>query len=129
MPRKRDGQSADLSLRIHRAFGRRLAEARTRCGLLQQELGRRLGLSRTSVSNLECGSRAVFLDQVYQAAQILGVDVRDLLPPMAEMFPPVAVHAATDDQVSEERALSVLRRVEQRLKTTVPDKREGRRQS
>jgi len=126
MPRKRDGQAADLSRRVHAAFGRRLATARSRQHLLQQELGRRLGLSRTSVSNIERGSRAVFLDQIYRAAQILAVDARDLLPPMDEVFPPVAVHAATDDQVSQERAMNVVRRVEERLKTS-GDKKTGRK--
>ncbi|SRR5258708_17945246 len=115
MPRKRDKQAADFSRRIHEEFGRRLAQSRAGRSLLQQDLGNSMGLSRTSVSNIECGTRAVFLDQVYQAAKAVGVDVRELLPSMEEVFPSVVVHAVHDDQVSVEFATKALQLVQDRL--------------
>jgi transcriptional regulator with XRE-family HTH domain len=115
MPRKRDSEEAELSRRVHTAVGRRISEIRSKKDLFQQEFARRMGLSRTSVSNIECGTRALFLDQVYQAADVLGVDAHELLPSMEEIFPTVAVHTANDDQVPEQDALKVIRRVEERL--------------
>lgn len=126
MPRKRDGPAADLSRRVNAAFGRRLAAARSRADLLQQDLGERLGLSRTSISNIECGARAVFLDQLYRAAHALGVEPSELLPPMAEVLPATAVHTAPDDSVSEEHALNVLRRVEAKLERPLSQQRQRR---
>src|SRR3954470_13415987 len=106
MPRKRDGSAADLRRRVDAAFGRRLAEARASANLLQQELGQKMGLSRTSISNIERGSRAVYLDQVFQAANILGVELSELLPSLDRIYPNALLYSPDDDRVSEERALS-----------------------
>jgi len=99
------------------AFGQRLAAARDAKEIPQHQLAQRLRLSRTSISNIECGSRGVFLDQIYQAAEALGVDARSLLPPMEEIFPPTTVHSVSDDGVSPDSAMRVVRRVEERLAT------------
>lgn len=115
MPRKRDGTAADLSRRVHERFGERLAKRRGERDLLQSDFGTRMGLSRTSVSNIECGTRAIFLDQVYQAARILGADVRDLLPSMEEVFPVEAVHVAQDDLIPHEGVHRALEMARERL--------------
>jgi transcriptional regulator with XRE-family HTH domain len=115
MPRKRDGTAADLSRRVHERFGDRLAKARGERDLLQSDFGTRMGLSRTSVSNIERGTRAIFLDQVYQAARILGVDARDLLPSMEEVYPAETVHVAQDDLIPAEGVHRALEMVRERL--------------
>jgi len=132
MSRKRDPRTIDLSRRIQRAFGARLAGARTgaQTPLLQQDLGNHLGLSRTTISNIECGSQRVFLDQVYFAARALGVDARDLLPPMDEVFPTTPVQVAPDDPLSaqaQQSALNVAAKVEERLKGSLEHSRTKRR--
>jgi transcriptional regulator with XRE-family HTH domain len=48
----------------------------------QEVFAAAMGVSRTTVSNIECGRQRVFLDQVYRAASILGLPVADLLPPL-----------------------------------------------
>lgn len=89
MSRRRTGEGTALNQRVQRAFGQRLKEARKRDirrRVNQDELAEALEISRTSVSNIERGRHRVFLDQVYVAARTLGVEVRDLLPSVDEVF-------------------------------------------
>ena len=115
MPRKRDTEGETLNRRVHAGFGRRLAAARNRLQLHQAELGDRMGLSRTSISNIERGARAVYLDQVYQACSILRVDVAELLPPLSEVFPVSPVHTATDERAPDDALTRQVARIEKKL--------------
>jgi transcriptional regulator with XRE-family HTH domain len=67
----------------------------------QDDLAETLGITRTSVSNIERGQHRVFLDQVYLAARALGVEPSALLPPMSEVFPEAAVDLAPDSKLTE----------------------------
>jgi transcriptional regulator with XRE-family HTH domain len=73
---------------IYRIFGPRLARVRKAAELTQAELGRRVGLSRASIANIEAGNQRVFLDQVFQLVQALGPgSLQELLTelPIGEM--------------------------------------------
>jgi len=61
-------------------FGQRLGEARERAGLTQGALARRVGLSRTSVVNIEKGRQRVLLHQLSRFSDVLSVDPSVLLP-------------------------------------------------
>jgi transcriptional regulator with XRE-family HTH domain len=61
-------------------LGRRIRTARE--GKLTQEaLGSRIGLSRTAVTNIECGRQRLLVDQLVDIAAAIGVPPSDLLPP------------------------------------------------
>jgi transcriptional regulator with XRE-family HTH domain len=61
-------------------FGRLLRSARRAADLSQQELGERVGLSRTSITNIERGSQPVALHTFIRLASAVGVPVAELLP-------------------------------------------------
>lgn len=61
-------------------FGRLVREHRRRLQLTQVELGRRIGLTRTSITNIESGRQKVLLHQVFLIAKSLGVTADALLP-------------------------------------------------
>lgn len=61
-------------------IGQRIRRVRERRRLSQGQLAKRLGLSRTSVVNLEQGRQRVPLDRIYDAARYMGVPVTRLLP-------------------------------------------------
>jgi transcriptional regulator with XRE-family HTH domain len=65
---------------IYRAFGEIVAKRRRDAGLKQGAFAKRIGLSRTSVTNIERGRQAVNLHTVYLMADAVGRDVSDLLP-------------------------------------------------
>lgn len=63
-------------------FGRLVRKRRKTpdVGLNQEELGGRVGLSRTAITNIEQGRQQVTLRQVYLLASALGCQPADLLP-------------------------------------------------
>jgi transcriptional regulator with XRE-family HTH domain len=65
---------------LYYAFGQRLRRARRRAHLTQEQLGRRVGLSRTSITNMEKGAQHVSLHHLFDFAQALGVPPHELLP-------------------------------------------------
>jgi transcriptional regulator with XRE-family HTH domain/Zn-dependent peptidase ImmA (M78 family) len=59
-------------------LGRRLAGLRSRQGLTQQELARRLGLTQSAVSRIESGERRLSAAQLIRWAEVLGADLATL---------------------------------------------------
>jgi transcriptional regulator with XRE-family HTH domain len=73
----------DKEKAFYRAFGRMLSEIRRRKRISQEMLADELGLSRTSITNIEKGRQPVQLYSLYVMARLLGTDVRELLPSTA----------------------------------------------
>ncbi|MCY4059597.1 MAG: helix-turn-helix transcriptional regulator [Gammaproteobacteria bacterium] len=70
--------------KLYAAFGELVVAHRRRVGgMTQAELGRQIGLSRTSVTNIEQGRHHVSLDQFVRIAMALEVAPEALLPPLA----------------------------------------------
>jgi transcriptional regulator with XRE-family HTH domain len=65
---------------VYREFGVLLAAERKRKRLSQSQLGELAGLSRTSITNIECGRQPIQLHQLFSFASILRIDVKNLLP-------------------------------------------------
>jgi len=60
-------------------LGRRIRAAR-KGKLTQAALGDRVSLSRTAITNIECGRQRLLVDQLVDIAAALGVHASDLLP-------------------------------------------------
>jgi transcriptional regulator with XRE-family HTH domain len=67
---------------VNIAFGKKLAEKRKESGITQADLGRRVGLVRTTIANLEAGRQSVSLPLLYRIVQSLGNDLDSFLPPI-----------------------------------------------
>lgn len=65
---------------LYRDIGARVHRARLKSGLSQEKLGKKVGLLRTSISNIETGKQRVPLHQLYRIAAELAVPVHELLP-------------------------------------------------
>lgn len=55
--------------------------------MTQAELGDRLGLSRTSVTNIECGRQRLLIDQFCRLSEVLNCQRDDLLSPAMSQSP------------------------------------------
>lgn len=64
---------------IYYEVAERLRAARERTGLTQHELGLATGLGQATVSNLEQGKRKIMVHEAVKLANVLGIDLRDLL--------------------------------------------------
>jgi transcriptional regulator with XRE-family HTH domain len=60
-------------------FGRNLAEARDWAGLTQAELAERASVGSIEIARYETGVRCPRVDRVVSLAEVLGLQVRDLL--------------------------------------------------
>lgn len=60
--------------------GAAIRKRREGIGMTQATLGQHLGLTRTSVTNIECGRQAILVHQLCRAAHAMRVDPATLLP-------------------------------------------------
>ena len=60
--------------------GRLIRAARQAKSMTQEGLGALVGLSRTSITNIELGRQRLFLDTLHQIADKLGIQVASLFP-------------------------------------------------
>jgi transcriptional regulator with XRE-family HTH domain len=66
-----------------RALGERIRAARERAGVKQDQLAQAVGLSRTSITNIERGRQGVQAHLLVRIAAVLGGPPADLLPRLA----------------------------------------------
>lgn len=65
---------------IYEALGERIRRARANCEMRQADLAQRVGLSRTSITNVELGRQGLAIHQLFEFADALGVEPCELLP-------------------------------------------------
>lgn len=66
---------------LYEDIGLRIRLWREEAGLTQEELGQRVRLTRTSITNIEAGGQKVQVDVLYAIAQALNVSLDRFLPP------------------------------------------------
>ena len=71
---------------VNEGFGERLAHIRRARSLSQVALGKAVGLSRGSISNLESGIQNVQLHQAFAFAQALNAPVSEFLPLLRDVL-------------------------------------------
>jgi transcriptional regulator with XRE-family HTH domain len=64
---------------IYQQLGLRIRSVREAIGLSQDELAKRIGLSRPSMVNVEAGNQRLMLHSIESIAKALGTTVRHLL--------------------------------------------------
>lgn len=68
---------------LYKDFGRLVRDHRRRLGLTQEQLADHVGLSRTSITNVEQGRQKVLLHQMFALAESLQIRPEVLLPARA----------------------------------------------
>jgi len=76
---------------LYADFGQLVRKFRLQSKLTQDELGERVGLSRTSITNIELGRQKVLLHYLFLIAETLRVDVNLLLPTLPDPDSIVAI--------------------------------------
>lgn len=70
---------------LYRLVGGRIHELRKRAGITQQVLAAEVGVSRTSITNVERGRQRLPLHQLLLVADVLRVELRELIPARSEI--------------------------------------------
>lgn len=68
-----------MSEAIYRALGARIEQVRTTLGWSQAEVAKKVGLTRTSVTNIEAGRQRMLLHDVETFAHAFGMTPRSLM--------------------------------------------------
>jgi transcriptional regulator with XRE-family HTH domain len=66
-------------------FGRLVRATRLDAGLTQAQLGEAVGLTRTSIANIEAGRQRAFIDTAYRIADAVNCPPHELLPDPATL--------------------------------------------
>lgn len=93
--------AADKIEPIYVAIGQRVLEERTRAGWTQNDLCCQVGLSRTSIANIELGRQRLMLHQILALADALSVPVDALMG--------VGVQSARDSDDKREMRAELVR--------------------
>jgi transcriptional regulator with XRE-family HTH domain len=93
--------SVDL---LYRTIGQLVRTARERAELTQEELGARVGLTRTSITNVERGRQKIQVHTLCAIADALGVPCSALLPAATTHGPNALDRGGLDGLTSTERA-------------------------
>jgi transcriptional regulator with XRE-family HTH domain len=94
--KRRDGKRLEMCSRIQKEFGTRFRRARKNAGFLQKTIALEMNLTRTTISNIERGTQRLYLDQVFQAAHVLGEDLHALLPSVADVYKAPEIRTPSD---------------------------------
>jgi transcriptional regulator with XRE-family HTH domain len=73
---------------LYRRAGELIREARRSRGITQSDLGNAVGLTRTSIVNIERGRQKILLHSLFEFATALGVEPAALLPRVQDAGPP-----------------------------------------
>lgn len=76
--------SSEIEQRFYREFGLALRQAREEAGLTQEALGRTVGLSRTSITNIERGTQPVAIHTLLRLGRAVDKTPDELLPRLQE---------------------------------------------
>lgn len=63
---------------LMKAFGKRVAELRRKCGMTQEQLAAKIDTHVTTIAFIEGGTKFVRLSTLRKLAQALGVEIKEL---------------------------------------------------
>lgn len=99
---------------LYREFGRHFRRVRREVHLTQEQVSERVGLTRTSVTNIELGRQHIGLHQLYLLAAAVGREPAELLPDhnggIDDLLPQRALKVLQEDAEGLAFATRVLRR-------------------
>lgn len=70
---------------LYQALGRLMRKAREEAGVTQDQLAALVGLTRTSITNIEGGRQKIQVHTLYAVAQALHLSPTALLPPPSDL--------------------------------------------
>ena len=82
---------------FYRELGRRIATKRRDQNKTQEHLAQAVGMSRTSLVNIEKGGQRILVHTVYEISRELGISIADLIPATLVVRPIERIEPAKRD--------------------------------
>lgn len=113
---------------INQYVGAKIKEYRKNYGLKQDELAKKIGVGKTTISNYEVGLRSPKKPQMIRLAEVFGVSIDDFFPKeesdIQQIYPIIDETVETMKQLEERRQKIVLDTASSQLKEQTAVKRE-----
>lgn len=105
---------------LYRYIGQQLRDRRVTLQLTQQQVAREIGVERTSITNIESGHQKLPLSLLYELCDVLGMDVRTVLPAVID------IRATAEEEVLhiDGRATRVPSRTASFVRTMLEDRKQ-----
>lgn len=87
--------------RLYKNLGERLRKHRKEAPLSQSQLGSKIGMSRSSIVNIEKGRQRPPLHVIWELARALEMDLEDLLPSKEEVETPENVDPDLETKIAK----------------------------
>lgn len=99
--------------RLYQLVGGTVKQRRTELGMTQSRLATEVGVTRTSVTNVETGRQKLPLHVLFKVCAVLGIETRDVIPENGEIVRSEAVPVEVDGEVRfmPPKAAEALRRL------------------
>lgn len=81
----RSAEASIVADKLYSYIGSKIKEARSIKHCTQQTLANKVGLTRTSINNIEHGRQKLLLDTLWQIASILDTPIMNLIPQPEEI--------------------------------------------
>ena len=94
---------------LYKLLGSRIKFQRSQHGMTQIQLSKELGLSRTSIANIEAGQQNAPLHVLYDICLVLKLQLKDLLPNLEEIYrsPTEVANVFVQEMESEQTNLNL----------------------
>lgn len=76
---------SSFSSALYQLLGSRIKKRREELGINQEDLGKKVDIGRTSISNMEQGRQKPPLSLIYKICHVLDIDVHMVLPTHTEI--------------------------------------------
>jgi transcriptional regulator with XRE-family HTH domain len=93
---------------VYGEIGRLIQQTRRAKGVTQARLASAVGLSRTSVTNIERGRQKILVHTLYAIAETLGVDIHQLVAPGGKMRPHLEHQVPADVSPKVKKLISAM---------------------
>ncbi len=82
---------AEIDSILYQIIGKRITELRKLSNDNQQQLAGKIGLKRSTISNIEAGRQQISLHILYRIAQVYNAEIYSLIPKVTELASKVSL--------------------------------------
>jgi transcriptional regulator with XRE-family HTH domain len=96
---------ADINSMLYEIIGHRISELRKLNNDNQQQLADKIGLGRSSISNIEAGRQQISLHLLYRISQVYNSEIYSLIPKVSEVASKVSLEVNNVNEIFKKQGI------------------------